>query len=145
MAGLYLEKKLREQALKSGLSGELKVTVKQFVYSSALCVLVKGGNINSWMKLVQRGITRLKISPVRKAEFSGLKLSYIRELREKEINPEKLGRALGEYYMVYGCSQEEILGGVSLLTPDIFWRTVRKSLYPFNRIDVVLLPWEKKQ
>ena len=144
LAGLYLRKKIEEEVLKEKLKGDWEVTSRHLVYSSSLCIVVKGGEPVAWRNLVTRSITSMKVSPVKKTEFSALKLSYIRRMREDEANPEVWGRRLGEYSLIFRCSQEEILGGISLLNSAAFWDMIRKSIYPFNRMDVVLLPWEKK-
>ena len=130
--------------LKKKLRGDWNVVSRHLVYSSSLCVVVKGGDPLAWRKLVSQTITSMKVSPIKKTEFSALKLSYIRKIREDEMNPEVWGLKLGEYSLIYHCSQEDILGGISLLNSDAFWNMIRKSIYPFNRIDVVLLPWGKR-
>ncbi len=144
LAGLYLRRKIEGQVLKGKLKGNWEVLSRHLVYSSSLCVVVKGGDPVAWRKVVNQAITSMKVSPIKRTEFSALKLSYIREIREDELNPEIWGERLGEYSLVFRCSQEEILGGISLLTPTAFWNMIRKSIYPFNRMDVVLMPWEKK-
>ncbi len=144
LAELYLRRKIKGKVLKKKLRGDWNVVSRHLVYSSSLCVVVKGGDPLAWRKLVSQTITSMKVSPIKKTEFSALKLSYIRKIREDEMNPEVWGLKLGEYSLIYHCSQEDILGGISLLNSDAFWNMIRKSIYPFNRIDVVLLPWGKR-
>ncbi len=137
---LYLQRALAGEKVKRGLRGDFEVKVHHLIYSSSLCVVVKGKSLAPWESSLQKIFTRLKTSPPGKSVLTGLKLSLIRSIREQEIDPSLWGEVLGKYNLVFRCTEGEVLGGVSNFSPSSFWETVRKVFYPFNRVRLILLP-----
>ncbi len=143
LVSLYLQRSLRERRLKGRMTGSVEVRIRHFLYSSSLCIIVKSRDLAAWEASLQRIFSHLKASPPRKSVLSGLRLSLLRSLREKEIDPSRWGEVLGWYKLVFGCGQEEVLATASSISPPVFWENVRKVFYPFNRVRLVLLPWNR--
>ncbi|GEM_PF-2473082 len=139
-----LNRKIQNYRAKKSMEGTIKIVVSHFVFSSLISIMYTGKDYKEVEKFLGDEITRLKISPMKGEELNGLKMSFIRKLREEELNPVAWGRELGSLFLIYRCSEERILSETISINNKRFRDLIRSNFSPFNRARIYLKPWQEK-
>jgi len=139
-----IRRRIHDYKAKKAMEGKIKFVVSHFVFSSLISIMYLGKDYKDIEKFLEDEITRLKIYPMKENELNGLKMDFIRRIREEELNPVDWGRELGSLSLIYRCSEERVLSETISLNNKIFRDLVRSNFSPFNRARIYLKPWQEK-